>query len=95
MQSSVQSIQRSQFAAGLALAIIGSILFSAKAVIVKLAYRYGVDAATLLTLRMALSLPFFIVALAWSSRGSQPLEVHRSISPVSLSSVHVAPFEHS
>ena len=73
MQSSVQSIQRSQFAAGLALAIIGSILFSAKAVIVKLAYRYGVDAATLLTLRMALSLPFFIVALAWSSRGAQPL----------------------
>ena len=73
MQSSVQSIQRSQFAAGLALAIIGSILFSAKAVIVKLAYRYGVDAATLLTLRMAFSLPFFIVALAWSSRGAQPL----------------------
>jgi drug/metabolite transporter (DMT)-like permease len=73
VQSSVQSIQRSQFAAGLALAIIGSILFSAKAVIVKLAYRYGVDAATLLTLRMALSLPFFIVALAWSSRGVQPL----------------------
>ena len=69
----MQSIQRSQFAAGLALAIIGSILFSAKAVIVKLAYRYGVDAATLLTLRMALSLPFFIVALAWSSRGAQPL----------------------
>jgi drug/metabolite transporter (DMT)-like permease len=69
----VQSTQRSQFAAGLALAIIGSILFSAKAVIVKLAYRYGVDAATLLTLRMALSLPFFIVALAWSSRGAQPL----------------------
>jgi drug/metabolite transporter (DMT)-like permease len=73
VQSSVQSIQPSQFAAGLALAIIGSILFSAKAVIVKLAYRYGVDAATLLTLRMALSLPFFIVALAWSSRGAQPL----------------------
>jgi drug/metabolite transporter (DMT)-like permease len=73
VQSSVQSIQRSQFAAGLALAIIGSILFSAKAVIVKLAYRYGVDAATLLTLRMALSLPFFIVALVWSSRGAQPL----------------------
>ena len=69
----MQSIQRSQFAAGLALAIIGSILFSAKAVIVKLAYRYGVDAATLLTLRMALSLPFFIVALGWSSRGARPL----------------------
>jgi drug/metabolite transporter (DMT)-like permease len=73
VQSGVQSIQRSQFAAGLALAIIGSILFSAKAVIVKLAYRYGVDAATLLALRMAFSLPFFIAALAWSSRGALPL----------------------
>lgn len=73
MQSSVQSIQRRQFAAGLTLAIIGSVLFSAKAVIVKLAYRYGVDAATLLALRMAFSLPFFIVALAWSSHGAQPL----------------------
>ena len=73
MQSSVQSIQRRQFAAGLTLAIIGSVLFSAKAVIVKLAYRYGVDAATLLALRMAFSLPFFIVALAWSLHGAQPL----------------------
>ena len=73
MQSGVQSIQRSQFASGLALAIVGSILFSAKAVVVKLAYRYGVDAATLLALRMAFSLPFFIVALAWSSRGAPPL----------------------
>ena len=73
MQSGVQSIQRSQFAAGLALAIAGSILFSAKAIVVKLAYRYGVDAATLLSLRMAFSLPFFILALAWSSRGAQPL----------------------
>ena len=73
MQSDVQSIQRRQFAAGLTLAIIGSVLFSAKAVIVKLAYRYGVDAATLLALRMAFSLPFFVVALAWSSHGAQPL----------------------
>jgi drug/metabolite transporter (DMT)-like permease len=73
VQSSVQSIQRRQVAAGLTLAIIGSVLFSAKAVIVKLAYRYGVDAATLLALRMAFSLPFFIVALAWSLHGAQPL----------------------
>jgi drug/metabolite transporter (DMT)-like permease len=69
----VQSIQRSAFAAGLALAIIGSVLFSAKAIVVKLAYRYGVDAATLIALRMAFSLPFFIAALIWSSQGAAPL----------------------
>lgn len=69
----MQSVPRSAFAAGLALAIIGSILFSAKAIVVKLAYRYGVDAATLIALRMAFSAPFFVAALAWSSRGKVPL----------------------
>jgi drug/metabolite transporter (DMT)-like permease len=51
-------------ATGLMLAIAGSIAFSAKAIIVKLAYRYGVDAVTLLMYRMLFSLPLFL-ALAW------------------------------
>jgi drug/metabolite transporter (DMT)-like permease len=51
----------------------GSILFSAKAIVVKLAYRYGVDATTLITLRMVLSAPFFVIAYGWSSRGKLPL----------------------
>ncbi|MCW5653814.1 DMT family transporter [Hydrogenophaga sp.] len=51
-------------AAGLTLAVAGSIAFSAKAIIVKLAYRYGVDAVTLLMYRMLFSLPLFL-ALAW------------------------------
>ena len=72
MQSDVQSAHRSAFAAGLALAIGGSILFSGKAVVIKLAYRYGVDATTLIALRMGFSLPFFVAALFWSSRGAQP-----------------------
>ncbi len=69
----MQSVPRSAFAAGLALAIIGSVLFSAKAIVVKLAYRYGVDAATLIALRMAFAAPFFIAALVWSSRGGRQL----------------------
>lgn len=48
-------------------------MFSTKAIVIKLAYRYGVDAVTLIALRMAFSLPFFIGALVWSSRGRQPL----------------------
>src|SRR5215813_13070094 len=64
---------RKAFFVGLALAIVGSVLFSAKAVLVKLAYRYGVDAATLIALRMAVAGPFFIVAYVWSSRGRPPL----------------------
>jgi drug/metabolite transporter (DMT)-like permease len=57
------------------LAIAGSMLFSGKAIVVKLAYRYGVDAATLLALRMGFSLPFFVIAYAWSARSAAPLTV--------------------
>lgn len=46
---------------GLLFATLGAIGFSFKAILVKLAYQYGVDAETLLALRMGLSLPFFIV----------------------------------
>lgn len=64
---------RGVFLSGIALAATGSVLFSAKAVVVKLAYRHGVDALTLLALRMLFAAPFFAVALAWSSRGRAAL----------------------
>ena len=66
-------VQRQLFLGGLALAIAGSIFFSAKAIVVKLAYRYGVDATTLIALRMISAAPFFAVAYAWASRGRLPL----------------------
>ena len=52
---------------GLALAALGAVLFSAKAIVVKLAYRHGVHAELLVALRMLLSAPFFLAALWWSS----------------------------
>ena len=55
-------------ATGLALAVTGAIAFSGKAIIVKLAYRYGVDAVTLIMLRMLFALPFFLVIVWWSAR---------------------------
>jgi drug/metabolite transporter (DMT)-like permease len=55
------------------LALAGSIAFSGKAIIVKLGYRYGVDAITLLMLRMVLALPFFLVLSWWASRGKAAL----------------------
>jgi drug/metabolite transporter (DMT)-like permease len=57
-----------------ALCVVGSaVAFSAKAVIAKVGYRHGADPATLLALRMAFSLPFFLVAAAVTSRGRSPL----------------------
>ena len=60
-------------AAGLALAFFGAIAFSGKAIIVKLAYRYGVDAVTLLMLRMLFAMPIFAAMAWWASRGRSPL----------------------
>lgn len=52
--------------AGVWLALVSAVLFSAKAILVKLGYREGVDPEVLLALRMLLSLPFLLGALAWS-----------------------------
>jgi drug/metabolite transporter (DMT)-like permease len=60
-------------AGGLALALLGSIAFSGKAIIVKLAYRYGVDAVTLIMLRMLFALPLFVALAWWAGRGKPPL----------------------
>lgn len=53
--------------------MMGAIAFSGKAIIVKLAYRHGVDAVTLIMLRMLFALPFFVLLAAWTSRGKPPL----------------------
>lgn len=60
-------------ATGLLLASAGSIAFSGKAIIVKLAYRYGVDAVTLIMFRMLFALPLFLALAWWASRGKPPL----------------------
>ena len=61
-------------APGLLLAILGAIAFSGKAIIVKLAYRHGVDAVTLIMYRMLFALPLFALMAWWSSRGKAPLQ---------------------
>ena len=59
---------------GLLCAVLAAVGFSGKAILVKRAYRYGVDAETLLALRMAFSLPFFL-GMAWIGvgRAASPL----------------------
>ena len=69
---------------GLALAIIGSVAFSGKAIIVKLAYRYGVDAVTLIMYRMLFALPIFALMAWWASRGKPALSARDWWSVVGL-----------
>jgi len=45
-------------------------MFSAKAILVKLAYRHDVDALSLLMMRMLFALPFFLVIGFWHLRSS-------------------------
>jgi drug/metabolite transporter (DMT)-like permease len=45
---------------GLLLALLAAFGFSLKAIFIKLAYPYGVDAITLLALRMGFALPVFL-----------------------------------
>ena len=54
-------------------AAFGAIAFSGKAIIVKLAYRYGVDAVTLIMLRMLFALPLFAAMAWWAGRGQAAL----------------------
>jgi drug/metabolite transporter (DMT)-like permease len=58
---------------GLTLATFGAIAFSGKAIIVKLAYRHGVDAVTLIMYRMLFALPMFVLMAWWASRGKAAL----------------------
>ena len=58
---------------GLVLASLGAVAFSGKAIIVKLAYRHGVDAVTLIMFRMLFALPLFALLAWWAGRGKQSL----------------------
>ncbi|MGA8148630.1 MAG: DMT family transporter [Gallionellaceae bacterium] len=51
---------------GVIFALLAAVGFSAKAILVKLAYLDHVDAVTLLALRMAFSAPFFIGVALWA-----------------------------
>jgi drug/metabolite transporter (DMT)-like permease len=51
---------------GAILVFVAAVTVSSKAIMVKLAYAYPVDASTLIALRMAFSTPFFIGLAIWS-----------------------------
>ncbi|MEJ8856021.1 DMT family transporter [Variovorax robiniae] len=75
---------RSKRAAGLALATVGAIAFSGKAIIVKLAYRHGVDAVTLIMLRMLFALPLFALMAWWAGHGKPALTMRDRLGVLGL-----------
>jgi drug/metabolite transporter (DMT)-like permease len=73
---------------GYAFAAIGAVLFSTKAIIIKLAYADGINAETLLALRMLLSLPFYaaigLISVAERRRIGRTLPDRRAVLYASL-----------
>jgi drug/metabolite transporter (DMT)-like permease len=62
---------------GVVFALLAAVGFSAKAILVKLAYLDHVDAMTLLALRMVFSVPFFIGVALWARQHhAEPLSTH-------------------
>lgn len=73
MRGSSGTEARGADATGVALALVGAMAFSGKAIIVKLAYRYGVDAVTVIMYRMLFALPIFLAMSWWAGRGQPAL----------------------
>ena len=69
---------------GLLLATLGAIAFSGKAIIVKLAYRHGVDAVTLIMYRMLFALPMFLLLAWWAGRGKPALTTRDKLAVLGL-----------
>ena len=61
-------VDRQSRISGALMVVVAAIAFSGKAVIIKLAYRHGVDAVTLLALRMIFSAPLFMIIAWWAVR---------------------------
>jgi drug/metabolite transporter (DMT)-like permease len=72
MQSNSTELPRTLWP-GVLMAAVGSIGFSGKAIIVKLSYRYDVDAVSVIMYRMLFALPAFLLLAWWAGRGKAPL----------------------
>jgi drug/metabolite transporter (DMT)-like permease len=68
MQSVSSAQYQHRYLYGILMAGVGAMLFSGKAILIKLAFGYSVDAETLLALRMLMALPMFWVIYWWESR---------------------------
>ncbi|WP_114653360.1 DMT family transporter [Polynucleobacter necessarius] len=68
MQSASEILQHRRYVYGLLMAGLGSVLFSGKAILIKLAFAYGANAETLIALRMLMALPLFWGIFWWHSR---------------------------
>jgi drug/metabolite transporter (DMT)-like permease len=75
IDTTMAPVTRPALVAGLSIAIGGAILFSTKAIVAKLLYRYHIDAVTLIAFRMLFSFPVFAAVAVWKMRTGPALLV--------------------
>ncbi|CZF79552.1 EamA-like transporter family protein [Grimontia celer] len=68
--ASVSTQDSSDYRTGIIYALIGTVLFSIKPVLIKLAYTMGGDATAIMSLRAASSLPIYFLILLWLCRSA-------------------------
>jgi len=70
--------EKKTFIYGVLIGILGIVLFSSKAVLVKLAYNYKVDVISILLLRMLFSFPFYVIIAYLYRKKSTGVEVKKN-----------------
>lgn len=81
-------IEKRDLRLGLILAVIGTALFSIKAIFIKLAFMQGVDATTVLALRMLIAAPLYLMVLIFMlKRLTKPIEDQKATDLLAILSI--------
>jgi drug/metabolite transporter (DMT)-like permease len=75
LMATADSLRNPTALLGACYVVLGAVGFSIKSVLIKLGYLDGVDATTLLALRMGFSLPLFLGMLLWTHRKGTPVRL--------------------
>lgn len=68
---------RGRYWVGVGFVLLSAFCFACKGILIKLAFRYPIDPIALLTLRMAFSLPFYLIIGRYLSRVEGPVTLSR------------------
>ena len=76
--SEVIKMQQNNYLSGALMVIFSAFCFALKGIFIKIAYRYGIDTISLLTLRMLFSAPFYILIAVWISKKQDNMAISKN-----------------
>jgi drug/metabolite transporter (DMT)-like permease len=72
--SAITNTHQQNINSGIAFALTATLMFSIKPILIKLAYQFGGDAVSIMAIRAAFSLPFYLFMLLWICRKEEARE---------------------